>query len=110
MGDRSKRDARVYVCRGSDCKKRPFDEKCLRALGRTAEVHVVGCQKVCKAPVVGVDDGRGARWFERADGKKTKAALARWAETGVVKKTLEKRESRKRAGKLKGKGKRIDVS
>jgi len=65
-------------------------------------VQSVGCQKVCKGPVVGLEvDGR-MEWFQRVNRPKAMVALARLAQrggTGKVAKPLAKRWVPKRSGR-----------
>ncbi len=92
--------AKIYVCMGKDCRKRALSRDTLDALRNTASVKIVGCQKVCKAPVVGVDRGEGPRWFKRVDTEKSQRGIVDYAVGAKLPKALSKRESSKRAGKL----------
>ena len=91
----------VYLCRGSDCRKDKLPRKLLEARLPGLEVVTVGCQKVCKSPVVGVDRGGGPRWFRKVKGDKTLEALQRYVETGKPPEPLAEREAKKRAGRLR---------
>lgn len=91
--------ATVYVCR--KCKRHARVAKRLRARGG-ADVRMVACQKICKAPVVGVEmDGR-TEWFARVGGSERLRALVRvvrsgrWADLPDV---LERRRVARRSGR-----------
>ena len=48
-------DRIVFVCNGPDCRKHKAERKKLVALAREYGVELtVGCQKICKGPVVGI--------------------------------------------------------
>ncbi len=63
------------------------------------EVTRVGCQKVCKGPVVGLAVDGEWQWFERMSSRKAVEALAQLVEGGTVAKPLRRRRNEKRAGK-----------
>jgi len=94
---------RLLVCRGSHCRKR-LDrnqdvQTALEAL--PVELAHVGCQKVCRGPVVGYEvDGRW-QWFERIDSKKAIRALADLVAEEEIPKPLRKRRRPKRAGRVR---------
>ena len=64
-------------------------------------VTYVGCQKVCKGPVVGIAFDGELHWFRRMDTRKAWAALAGLGEDGALARPLRKRLERKRRGKLR---------
>jgi hypothetical protein len=90
--------ADVYVC--TKCKR----YRCVADVVKdktTAKVHLVKCQKVCDAPVVGVAVRGRMEWFAHVDRPKALAALVRVVKRdGEVElpKPLVKRRSRKRSG------------
>lgn len=86
---------------GKDCRKKPVDRKTVEALKAMATVKIVGCQKICKPAVVGIDEGDGPRWFKRVNKAKAQNALLKCAAGGPVGNALRKRECPKRAGKLR---------
>lgn len=98
----------VLLCRGSDCRKRSQDQARIRAaLPEDCVVKGVGCQKVCKGPVVGCDVAGELRWFQKVRSAKAVDALADLSRGERVRGSLRKREVKKRRGKLRGKiGKR----
>jgi hypothetical protein len=89
----------VFVCR--KCK----GHACLTSfLDDVPELRVqaVGCQKVCKGAVVGLEVGGRMEWYQRVNRPKPMVALARLAQrggTGKVAKPLAKRWVRKRSGR-----------
>lgn len=92
----------LLVCTGSDCRKRSAElGHLLGQLGQDVAVETVGCQKLCKGPVVGCDIGDRLEWFSRLRSKKLRRSVSRLLETGRIDGRLEKRRSRKRSGKLR---------
>ncbi len=95
---------KLLLCRGSHCRKRlahaPMVEKAIAAL--PVEVTRVGCQKVCRGPVVGVAVAGEWQWFERMDSKKALRALAELVAADALSKPLRKRRDAKRAGRVRG--------
>ena len=93
---------RVRVCVGSSCRKegKAF-RKLLAAVEDVAKVERVKCQKVCDGPVAGVTVDGTIRWFAELDAPKRREALLRLLASGEVPKRLQKREARKRAGRLR---------
>jgi hypothetical protein len=94
---------KLLVCGGSHCRKmRARDDRFDRWISRlSVESEAVGCQKVCRGPVVGIDlDGR-LEWFERMDSPKALRALEQLIVDDTLGKPLRKRRSRKRAGRLR---------
>lgn len=93
----------MLVCVGSDCRKAE-GHRALRAALGDADVRTVGCQKICKGPVAGVQvDGR-LEWFKRLRGPKSQRALRRLAGSGSgpLPRRLGKRRVGKRSGRLRG--------
>jgi hypothetical protein len=90
----------VLVCRGKGCNKRPRRRaKLMALLEEIADIEKVGCQKVCKGPLVGVTvDGR-LEWFRRIDGDKPCRALVTLLARGKLKRSLKKRRVEKLSGK-----------
>ncbi len=95
---------KLLVCRGSHCRKRlakhPGIAKAIEAL--PVEVERVGCQKVCRGPVVGYAVEGKWQWFERVDSKKALHALADLVTDDTISKPLRKRRQAKRAGRVRG--------
>ncbi len=94
----------LFVCTGSHCRKAlQKGDRLQEAVSKLpVKVTRVGCQKVCRGPVVGVAVGGRHQWFERMDSRKAIAALEALLEDDTLGKPLEKRRSRKRAGKRRG--------
>jgi hypothetical protein len=85
------------------CKKCKGHQCLIDFLTDKAHVKVatVGCQKICKGPVVGVTVAGQMQWFERVDKAKPMVGVAHLAEGGKharVPKALEKKRLHKRAG------------
>ena len=94
---------RILICNGSHCRKTLRNDDRLRAsvAQLPVEIERVGCQKVCRGPVVGLDlDGR-LQWFERMSSRKSLRALAELVEHDTVGRPLRKRRNKKRSGKLR---------
>ena len=73
-----------------------------QALSRLpVDVERVGCQKVCKGPVVGLAIDGEWQWFCKVSSRKAVQALAELIEEGTIAKPLRKRRDTKRAGKLR---------
>jgi hypothetical protein len=91
--------ADVYVC--TKCKQ----HRCISDVvtdKTSARVHLVGCQKVCKAPVVGLAVNGRMEWFGRVDRPKALAGLVRLVKhdgRDALPKVLAKRRSGKRSGR-----------
>lgn len=93
----------VYVCTGKDCRKKM---KKLRCLESTIEAHGdvlhVGCQKICKGPVVGLElDGR-IEWFGKLGEKSAQQHLVLLLTEGKLVGKLKARIAKKRRGKFRG--------
>jgi hypothetical protein len=90
----------ILICTGRHC--RTFDRKRARLesalAGRAVEIEYVGCQKVCRGPVVGVLLQDEWQWFARMGSEKTVAALTELVDNGRLRDTLRKRRDRRRAG------------
>ncbi len=59
----------------------------------------MGCQKVCKGPVVGLDVDGELQWFRKMDSGKAVDALQDFVDEGRLAKPLKRRRDPKRAGK-----------
>jgi hypothetical protein len=95
----------VLVCGGSDCRKAEGHTALRDALADAgeAEVRIVGCQKICKGPVAGVEVGGRLEWFKRLRGPKSRRALLRLVHLGApLPDRLRKRRVAKRSGRLRG--------
>ncbi len=94
----------VYVCTGKHCRKQVEAQRLLLgSLGTDAILHLVGCQNVCKGPVVGVEVDGTVEWFKRIDTHKSVGALVKLSRGKRLRKSLAKRRVKKRRGKLRGK-------
>ena len=95
--------ATAYLCQGKDCRKRAKDNDALRELLEDAGLSCeqVRCQKICKAPVVGLIIDGSVQWFGKVRGKAGRKALHRFLRTGDG--PLRKLRSKKRSGKVRGK-------
>ncbi|MEM6532673.1 MAG: hypothetical protein AAF654_08610 [Myxococcota bacterium] len=93
--------SKIYVCMGKDCRKRRLPRSVLQSLQGIGPVKNVGCQKICAPCVIGIDHGDGPRWFKRLKKPKSFDALVAYASGRPAEKPLLKRESAKRAGKLR---------
>jgi hypothetical protein len=99
----------LLLCSGGHCRK---------ALRKRGDVHEalenlpveitrVGCQKICRGPVVGVQIHDEWQWFERMSSKKALQALATFVadsehgEGTEMGKPLRKRRNHKRTGRLR---------
>ena len=92
---------RLALCDGGHCRKAlRNDDRILKAVeSLQVDVTRVGCQKVCRGPVVGIEiDGRW-EWFERMNCKKALRGLRELVVEGSLRKSLWKRRDRKRSGK-----------
>lgn len=91
----------LLLCSGSHCRKAlREDDRLERVVSRLpVEVIRVGCQKVCRGPVIGISVGGEWQWFERMSSKKALRALADLVERDALAKPLAKRRDAKRAGK-----------
>jgi hypothetical protein len=89
--------SRIWVC--TKCK----NSDCLLAFLKAAhapKVRKVGCQKICKGPVVGLRTRGQTEWFSRVDRAKPMVALLNAAERGAKKvpQPLEDRRIQRRSG------------
>lgn len=91
----------AYLCFGKDCRKRSDDTVKLEALleGEGFACERVGCQKICKGPVVGLTVDGTLEWFAKVRGKAGREALRRFVERGGG--PLRKHRKKKRSGKLR---------
>ncbi len=109
MGSKSnteyKTGACVYVCRGSDCrKKRAKRAALIDELELHAEVCEVRCQKICRGPVFGLELDGELQWFSGNTGSKERKQAAQLVTNGKVARSLAKRRSKRRAGKMRKSG------
>lgn len=94
---------KLLLCTGSHCRKALTKHGLLQQTVSALPVEVtrVGCQKICRGPVVGVRiDGRW-EWFEKMGSRKAVDALAELVERNTLRKRLDKRRSRKRSGRVR---------
>ncbi len=90
----------VYVCRGPDCRKHTGTRKIIEMLDSAGVGWTpVRCQKICKAPVVGIRFDAPVVWHARVRGRDARAKLARALEAGKLKK-LKSLRVKKRSGKI----------
>ena len=91
----------LLLCTGSQCRKalrkRPRLHDTLARL--PVEVRTVGCQKVCKGPVVGLAVGGDLQWFGDMGSRKAQRALAELVHEGTLQRALKKRRDQKRSGR-----------
>jgi len=83
-------------CKGSQCLQEFLEDVA------GLEVRTVGCQKVCKGAVVGVEVHGRMEWFQRVNRPKPMVALARLAQRGgkgKLAKPLANRWVAKRSGR-----------
>jgi hypothetical protein len=83
-------------CKGSRCLQEFLEDVA------GLEVETVGCQKVCKGAVVGVEVHGRMEWFQRVNRPKAMVALARLAQRGgkgKLAKPLAQRCVPKRSGR-----------
>jgi (2Fe-2S) ferredoxin len=90
---------KVYVCKGSHCSKCKDERAALLAtLESAAKVREVGCQKMCKGPVVGVEVDGCLEWFADLGSGKARRGLDKLIDQGRLSKALAKRQVAKRSG------------
>ena len=97
------KETTLFVCAGRHCRK-AFAREASNAkhLSRLAvPIRYVGCQKVCKGPVVGLRIDGELQWFRQVDSRKAWDALAELIEDGTLARPLRKRMDRKRSGRLR---------
>lgn len=91
----------VYVCRGPDCRKHTGTRKIVEMLDTTGVRWTpVRCQKICKAPVVGVELDAPVVWHARVRGRDARQKLARVLTSGKLRK-LESLRVKNRSGKIR---------
>ncbi len=91
----------VRVCRGKDCRKHAGTQKICDLLDRAAiPWRSVRCQKVCKAPVVGVQGDGPVVWYSKIRGRTARQRLVELIAGGKPKQ-LKRLEAKKRRGKLR---------
>jgi hypothetical protein len=90
------------MCGGSSCRKKSTKRKalleCIRNVGPIEEV---GCQEICRGPVVGFTIRGRVEWFKKIDTKKSRKSFLKLATGGKLSKTLKKRRVKKRAGRCR---------
>ncbi len=91
----------LLLCTGKHCRKAlARDGRLQKAVARlSVDVTAVGCQKVCRGPVLGIAIDDEWQWFERMGSRKALKALAGLVEGDPLCSRLDERRSRKRAGK-----------
>lgn len=93
--------ADVHVCRGKDCRKHSGTRKICEMLDEAGVRYtVVRCQKICKAPVVGVKLDGQLSWYSKLRGREAREKLLQLIERNKPKK-LRSHRVKKRAGKLR---------
>jgi (2Fe-2S) ferredoxin len=94
---------KLLVCVGSHCRKVHARDHGVRDyLERLpVEIESVGCQKVCRSPVLGVEVDGAWQWFEGMDSKKALRALRELVLDDRLAKPLRKRRNEKRAGRVR---------
>ena len=92
---------KAYLCRGKDCKKHS-DTRKIGDLLDDEEVtwSRVRCQKICKAPVVGIETDGAVEWYAKVRGKEGRRRLLKLIQ-GKKGKSLKGNRVKKRAGKLR---------
>lgn len=98
----------AYLCFGKDCRKRSDDTEKLQSLleGAGLTCKRVGCQKICKGPVVGFTVDGTLEWFGKVRGKSGRDALLRFVDRGDG--PLRKHRRKKRSGKLRRRKKSVE--
>ena len=94
---------RVYICTGSDCKRRNRVRKDIKAQLLAAgikKLETVRCQKICKGPVFGLKIDGDYEWFRRVDVDDA-PALIDLARGGRGNSRLRGKRVKKRSGKLR---------
>lgn len=88
----------VYICRECDGYKQAR-EKIAAALPHKAKLVSVGCQDICRGPVVGASIDGSVEWFRRIKSNKAVAHLKTALAANRINDYLEKRRAKKRSGK-----------
>ena len=93
----------LLLCRGGSCRKSLRKKKGLKDELALLPVDVsrVGCQKICKGPVVGVEVDGQLEWFERMGSKKAVRELCELVRKDEIPKPLRKRHHPERSGKTR---------
>lgn len=92
----------VLVCEGSSCRKEKRQRRALvEAVKDLAKVKDVGCQKICEAPVCGVEIDGELEWFEEVSSPRALEGLRALLEGGALSSALKKRRVKRRRGKLR---------
>ena len=92
----------VYVCTGSDCRKRAKGLRSITEQLGDVEICAVKCQKICKGPVIGVEVQGRLVWFSKLKDTKLQKQFMHLIQTGELKKRLRSRISLHRTAKLRG--------
>ncbi len=94
----------LLLCRGSHCRRRLAKKAAVEQTLDQLPVAVrsVGCQKICRGPVVGFVVAGRLQWFERVGSKKALCALSDLVQNASLAKPLRKRQHAKRSGRLRG--------
>ena len=93
--------AEVYVCRGKDCRKHAGTRKICDLLDAEGVAWTaVRCQKVCKAPVVGVKQTGPVTWFRKVRDKDARKRLLKVLQQERPK-ALKSFRAKGRTGKLR---------
>lgn len=88
----------VYVCR--ECgNHKEAREKIAAVLPEKVKLVSVGCQDICKGPVIGASISDRLEWFRRMKSKKAMTHLREALDADRINDYLEKRRAKKRAGK-----------
>jgi (2Fe-2S) ferredoxin len=92
---------KAYLCRGADCRKHSDTDKLSKLLDEEGvSWSRVRCQKICKAPVVGVEADGSVEWYARVRGKEGRRRLRKLLQ-GTKAKALKGNRVQKRSGKLR---------
>ena len=84
------------------CPWKPKKKKALiESVQDVASIEEVGCQDICRGPVVGVTVKGRLEWFRRLDTKNSRKALAKLATRGKLSQPLKKRRVKKLTGRLR---------
>lgn len=94
---------KILLCKGSHCRKvHARDRRVREFLERLpVDIQIVGCQKVCRSPVLGAQVDGVWQWFERMDSKKALRALRDLVLDDRLEKPLRKRCDERRAGRVR---------
>jgi (2Fe-2S) ferredoxin len=96
--------AGLMVCTGKDCRKSKGWSDLVHLAASTVRAHEVPCQGLCKGPVVGLAIDGKVRWFGHVRSGSKRDLVTAMSNTGRVPDELGSRESRKRRGEMRGRG------